>query len=266
MLPELFRIGNFFLPTYGLLITLGFLSGLWLTCRLARRAGLDREAVLNLGIYSALAGIVGAKLLMLLLDLDYYLAQPREIFSFSTLQAGGIYHGGLIAALLAAVIYMRRKQMPVVATMDLYAPGLALGHAIGRLGCFSAGCCWGVESHLPWAVTFTNPTAHRLFGTPIGVPLHPAQLYEVFAVALIFVLLYRRYLRPHGPGVVIGLYLALYSGVRFLIEFVRVHDQANPYIGAFTLQQWLAVGLGITGAWLIWRARRLDSVRLAKHH
>jgi len=141
MLPSLFRIGDFFVPTYGLLITAGFLSGLWLSWRLARRAGLDREAVLNLGVYSALAGILGAKAMMVFLDLDYYLAQPGEIFSFSTLQAGGIFYGGLIAALLTAVIYMRRKRLPALATADLYAPGLALGHAIGRLGCFSAGGC-----------------------------------------------------------------------------------------------------------------------------
>jgi len=259
MLPSLVRIGDFFLPTYGLLVTLGFLSGLWLAARLARRAGLDKDAVLNLGIYSALAGILGAKLLMVLLDWNYYRTNPREIFSLSTLQAGGVFFGGLIAALLAAVFYLRRKRLPGLATADLFAPSLALGHAIGRLGCFAAGCCWGVPTGLPWAVTFRNPTSHQLFGTPLHQPLHPTQLYESLAEAAIFLLLYRRYGRPHAPGAILGWYLVLYPGARFLIEFVRAHDQANPPWGPLYLEQWLALALVLAGLWLIGRARRLSS-------
>lgn len=255
MLPSLFRIGDFFLPTYGLLVTIGFLSGLWLAGRLARRAGLDRELVLNLGIYSAIAGILGAKVMLVLLDLDYYLARPGEIFSLSTLQAGGIFYGGLIAALLVAAWYVRRKRLPGWQAADAYAPAIALGHAIGRLGCFAAGCCWGVETQLPWAVTFTNPTAHELFGTPLGRPLHPTQLYEALAEAVIFVVLYRRYLRPHAPGAILGLYLLLYSGARFFIEFVRAHDELNPSVGPFYIEQWIALALAATGLWLLLRTR-----------
>lgn len=258
MLPSLFRIGDFFLPTYGLLVTIGFLSGLWLAGRLARRAGLDRDLILNLGIYSAIAGILGAKVMLVLLDLDYYLAHPREIFSFSTLQAGGIFYGGLIAALLVAAWYIRRKRLPGRRAADVCAPAVALGHAIGRLGCFAAGCCWGVETHLPWAVTFTNRTSHELFGTPLGRPLHPAQLYESLAVAVIFVVVYLRYHRPHAPGAIIGLYLALYSSARFAIEFVRAHDELNPTMGPFSLQQWIALALAATGLWLILRARAAE--------
>lgn len=259
MLPSLIRIGDFFLPTYGLLVTIGFLSGLWLAGRLARRSGLDRDLVLNLGIYSAIAGILGAKAMLVLLDLDYYLARPREIFSLSTLQAGGIFYGGLIAALLVAAWYVRRKRLPGWRAADAYAPAIALGHAIGRLGCFAAGCCWGVETHLPWAVTFTNPTAHELFGTPLGRPLHPTQLYEALAEAVIFVVLYRRYLRPHAPGAILGLYLALYSGARFVIEFVRAHDELNPPVGPFYIEQWIALALVATGLWLIFRPRPAET-------
>jgi len=258
MLPWLFRIGDFFLPTYGLLITLGFLSGLWLSRRLAPRAGLDKETILNLGVYAALGGILGAKLLLILMDLEHYLAQPREIFSFSTLQAGGIFYGGLLGGLLVAALYMARKRLPVLRVADVLAPGLALGHAIGRLGCFAAGCCWGLPSRLPWAVTFKNPAAHQMFGTPLHEPLHPTQLYEVLAVAAIFVLVYRRFLRPHGPGALLGLYLTLYSTARFLIEFVRAHDEANPALGPLHLQQWIALALAFTGLWLWIRAGRIQ--------
>ncbi|MGC8793307.1 MAG: prolipoprotein diacylglyceryl transferase [Bryobacteraceae bacterium] len=259
MLPQLVRIGDFFLPTYGLLVTIGFLSGLWLASRLGRRAGLDKDAVLNLGIYSALAGILGAKLALVLLDLDYYRTHPREIFSLSTLQAGGIFYGGLIAALAAAAWYVRRKRLPGWVAADVYAPAVALGHAFGRLGCFAAGCCWGIETHLPWAVTFTNPLSHQLFGTPLNRPLHPTQLYEALAEAAVFAVLYWRHARPHAPGTIIGLYLMLYSSARFAIEFVRAHDELNPPLGPLYFEQWVALALVAAGLRLVVSRRRVSS-------
>ncbi len=175
MLPYLFTIFGFRLPTYGLLVALAFLTALALTARLARRSGLDSETVLNLGIYCAMAGIAGAKLFMILVDFSDYARDPRLLFSLSTLQAAGIFYGGLIAALVVAYFYMRKKQLPMLATADVLAPGIALGHSIGRLGCFAAGCCWGKQAILPWAVTFTKPEAHDLVGVPLGVPLSPAR-------------------------------------------------------------------------------------------
>jgi phosphatidylglycerol---prolipoprotein diacylglyceryl transferase len=255
MFPQVLRIGNFFLPTYGLLVALAFLAGLWMTSRLSRRAALPVDAVMNLGIYTAIAGMAGAKLMMILLDLRYYTSNPGEILSLATLQAGGIFYGGLVLALVTAFLYMRRKNLPGLATADVFAPGLALGHAIGRLGCFAAGCCWGVECRLPWAVTFTNPEAHRLVGVPLGIPLHPTQLYEAAGEALIFAVLYRRFHKPHRPGAIIGLYLVLYSAVRFFVEFVRAHDQANPYTGPFVAEQWIALALMALGVFLMRRGR-----------
>jgi phosphatidylglycerol:prolipoprotein diacylglycerol transferase len=253
MLPNLFQIGNFFLPTYGLLVTLGFLAALWMAARLGRRSGLDWDTVLNLGIYAGLAALIGAKLLLIALDFKYYLRYPSELFSLSTLRAGGIFYGGLVLALATAFLYMRRKKLPGLVTADAFAPGLALGHAIGRLGCFAAGCCWGAPTHLPWAVTFTNPVSEQRVGVPLGVPLHPTQLYESLAEALIFLILYWRFARPHRPGAIIGLYLALYSSARFLIEFVRAHDQMNAYYGPLVIEQWIALALVALGVWLMAR-------------
>ena len=156
MFPVLFHIGDFFLPTYGLLVTLGFLAGLGIAVRLARRSGIPAEPVLNLGIYAALAGLAGARLLMFALDWRFYIENPSEILSLSTLRAGGIFSGGLALALVVTFLYMRRYKLPALLTADCFAPGLALGHAIGRLGCFAAGCCWGAESTRAWAVTFTH--------------------------------------------------------------------------------------------------------------
>ena len=129
MLPEVFRIGNFFLPTYGLLVALAFLTALWVAGRFALRAGLDQEAVFNLGIYCALAGIIGAKVLMIALD-PVVRSSWREIFSLSTMQAAGIFYGGFIAALAAAFVYMHYKHMPALRTADVLAPAVAVGHSM----------------------------------------------------------------------------------------------------------------------------------------
>lgn len=261
MFPQIIHIGSFFLPTYGVLVAAAFLVSLWMVNRLSRRAGMDADAVMNLGIYTAIAGMVGAKVMMVLLDLGYYTRNPGELFSFATLQAGGIFYGGLIGALVTAFLYMRSRKLPGLATADVFAPAIALGHSIGRLGCFAAGCCWGAECHLPWAVTFTNPEANRLTDVPLGIPLHPTQLYEALGEAVIFVVLYRWFAKPHRPGSIIGLYLALYSTVRFLVEFVRAHDKANFHVGPIVVEQWIALGLFALGLFLMRRGRPVTEPR-----
>jgi phosphatidylglycerol---prolipoprotein diacylglyceryl transferase len=245
MYPEIFHLS--FLHTYGVLVALAFLAALWMTSRLARGAGMNAEDVTNLGIYCALAAIAGAKLMMFVVDIPYYRQHPGEFFSLATLQAGGVFYGGLIAALAVAWYYMRKVRLPLLKTADVFAPGIALGHGIGRLGCFSAGCCWGVECHLPWSATFTNPVANQLVGVPLGIPLHPTQLYESFAEFLIFGVLYWRVRKPHPAGATIGLYLMLYSTARFMVEFFRYHEQANPFGGPLDASQWISLALFLLG-------------------
>src|SRR6202790_2089002 len=169
MFPKLISIGKFFIPTYGTLVALAFLFALWVTVRLARKAKLPPEPVTNLAIYCALAGLAGAKLFMILFDFKQYWADPGSLFSLSTLQAAGVYQGGFLVALLTAIVYMRRNHLPALQTSDIFAPGIALGQAIGRLGCFAAGCCWGTECDRPWAVTFRSLEAHDLTNVPLGI-------------------------------------------------------------------------------------------------
>lgn len=263
MLPKLISIGSFYLPTYGVLVALAFLVGLALVSRLAKRRGLNSEAVVNLGVYCALAGILGAKVLMIALDPDYR-AHPLEVFSLATLQSAGIFYGGLIGALLTAFFYMRAQKLPVLTTADIFAPGVALGHAIGRLGCFAAGCCWGRRTNVPWAVVFTNPDASAV-GTPLGVPLHPTQLYESGAELIICVILLAWLGRERRPGSAIGLYLILYGIARLIVEFYRQHDASNPLGGPLSLEQWISIGLALVGAWLIFgRVRSLEPAAVAQ--
>jgi phosphatidylglycerol:prolipoprotein diacylglycerol transferase len=253
MLPKLFSIGSFFLPTYGVLVALAFLAGLWVTTRLGKRAGFDPEAITNLAIYCALAGLVGAKLFMFVFNFRDYANDPGSIFTLSTLQAAGVYQGGFLLALIVAILYMRKVQLPPFETFDVFAPGVAIGHAIGRMGCFAAGCCWGTECHLPWAVTFRNPEANLLTGVPLGVPLHPTQIYESLSEVLIFAFLLWRIKRPHVAGEIFGLYLILYSSVRFLIEFIRNHEQG--LVLGLSLTQWISLGTLALGIWMVARKR-----------
>lgn len=258
MLPYIFHIGSFSVPTYGILVALGFLAGLWLTTRLGRRVGISSETVLNLGVFCALAGIVGAKLLMIALGPEYR-EHPSEIFTLGTLQSAGIFYGGLVAALGAAFWYMRRHGLPVLETADPFAPGVALGHGIGRLGCFAAGCCWGRPANVPWAVTFTNPDSVIAAGR-LGVPLHPTQLYEAVLEWIICGILVFFFGSRRRSGQVIGLYLLLYGLARLVVEFFREHDRSNPLGLGLSLEQWLAIALALIGAGLL---ARPGSPRLA---
>jgi phosphatidylglycerol:prolipoprotein diacylglycerol transferase len=254
MHPHLIEIGGFYLPTYGVLVATAFLVGVWLAGRLARNSGLEREAVMNLGIYTALAGVVGAKLLMVALDFELYRRDPGELFSLATLQAAGIFYGGLIAALLVGSIYIRRRKLPLWRTLDVFAPAIAIGHGIGRLGCLAAGCCWGIACGRPWAITFTAAEAAR-FGTPLGVPLHPAQAYEAlgeFAIGALLLAMWRR----RADGQLIGMYLALYSLLRFVVEFFRAHVEPNPWNGPLSDDQWISIAVLVTGLAIVWMRRQ----------
>lgn len=256
MFPRLIEIGDFGLPTYGVLAATGLLTGLFIAVRMARREGLDPDKVWNMGIWAVLAAILGAKLLLLTTAWQFYAAHPREIFTLTTLQAGGVWQGGLAGAILFSAFYLRRHRMPVLKTFDAFAPGIALGHAIGRLGCFAAGCCFGKETDLPWGVTFTDPLAYAYSRTPLGVPLHPTQLYEFVAELLFFGVLLWLARRKSFDGQMIGAYLFLYGFARYFFEFVRDDpDRGFVFGGVMTVTQVIALLMVIGGGalWMRWK-------------
>lgn len=258
MYPKLISIGDFFLPTYGVLVALGFLAGLWVTIRLARAKGLPAETIGNLAVYCALAGLAGSKLLMIVMNFPEYVADPGRLFSRETLLSAGVYYGGFLAALGFGYLYIRNRKLPILGTMDVMSPGVALGHAIGRIGCFAAGCCWGAACDRPWAVTFRSEDANALVGVPLGVPLHPAQIYEAFLTFVVFIFLIRRATRPYKPGSQLGLYLVLYSTARFGVEFFRYHEQAPLALG-LTVTQCISLALLGVGFWLLKRRSEVQT-------
>ena len=113
-------------------------------------------------------------------------------------------------------------------------------------GCLAAGCCWGTRCDLPWAITFTNPEAHRTMGTPLNVPLHPAQLYQSAAEFAIFAILWRSSMRPHVKGSILAQFLMLEGIARFVVELFREHQQGNLWLGLDT-SQCLSIALILTG-------------------
>jgi len=263
VLPRLFHIGNFSLPTYGLLVATGVLIGLWISVRNSEKQGINGDDAWNLGILVVLAGILGAKILLIVNEWDSYSGNWRQIFSLNTLQSGGVFSGGLIGALLMAAWYLRKRHMPALRTCDGFAPGLAFGHVLGRFGCFAAGCCYGKHTDHFWGVTFTNPLANSWAGTPLNERLEPTQLIEAAAEFFNFVLLMWLLKRKKFDGQVFGAYLFLYGIARFFLEFIRGDPgRGSVFGGVLSGTQLIAIGLVLSGG-LIWYLRPTPKVVLA---
>lgn len=255
MFPELFHLHDFNLPTYGVLFGAGIVLGFWVSGQNSERLGIDGQKARNLGLLVGIWGIVGAKILAIVNSWEFYAAHPREMFSLTTLQEGGVYLGGLLAALLAAGWYMRRHQMPALSTADAFAPGIALGHAVGRIGCFAAGCCWGKPTEAFWGVTFKDSLAQQWAGTPLGVTLIPTQLLEAGFEFASFVFLMWQFQKRKFDGQVIGAYLLLYGLARFGLEYLRDDPGRGSFWGgALSGMQLLCVALLVAGAFL-WVSR-----------
>ncbi|HEY9403746.1 MAG TPA: prolipoprotein diacylglyceryl transferase [Pyrinomonadaceae bacterium] len=248
MYPELFRIGNFPVNTYGVLLALAFLAALLVAARLGARDGLPRERVFDLGLWLLLAAIVGSKVLLLVVEPEYR-AAPLRLLSLDFLRSGGVFYGGFLGAVLTAYVLVRRYQLPWWRTADAFAPGIALGQAIGRQGCFAAGCCWGKPTTLPWGVRFSE-LGQQVTGVPIDAHLHPTQLYESFAAFLFFALLIWLHRRKTFNGQIILAYGVLYGATRFIIEFFR-DDPRGDILGLTSLthlstSQLISLLVGIT--------------------
>ena len=235
MHPILFTLGNFPVGTYGLMLALGFVAGMYLARHLGRRDALEPDALSDISFSVLLGGILGSKLLMILVDLLH--GEPLSgVFSLATLRAGGAIHGGVILGLATFFWRIRKLKLPLASTMDALTPAVALGQAIGRWGCFFAGCCWGTESHAPWAVTFTSPEITQ--GTPLDMPLHPVQLYNSLANSLVLGSLLVIGRRRRFKGQVAACYFLLEGLGRAITESWRGDLDRGVWLGV----PWLSTG------------------------
>jgi phosphatidylglycerol---prolipoprotein diacylglyceryl transferase len=220
MYPILFEIRGFPVYTYGLLLAAAYLLGLQFALVRARKRNLDPNKVMDLGIWIIVSALVGAKLMLVFVERDRFGWNWPDLLNL--FRSAGVFYGGLIAAVLVALWYLWRHRMPIWTVTDVFAPGIALGHVIGRLGCLFAGCCFGRATDVPWAITFHNEFARQNSGTPLGIGLHPTQLYEAGAELLILgILLFSEKRGRYFPGRTFWSYMLLYGVSRFIIEFYR---------------------------------------------
>jgi phosphatidylglycerol:prolipoprotein diacylglycerol transferase len=224
--------------------------------RRARTLEIPDEIVFNLSFYSLLGGIIAAKLLLVVVAWRLYPQHPWEIFA--TVRSAGVFLGGVVGGALIFIFYARHHRLPIAGLADAIVAPLALAQAIGRLGCFSAGCCWGVETASRWlSVTFTDPAARAQTGVPLGVPLIAIQLIEMtFNLCLVALLtvLWRR--RPRPRGTVLWIYVLLYSLGRGVIEFWRGDVHRGLWLGdALSTSQLLSVAGIVLAAAMLLRGR-----------
>ncbi len=254
MHPILFSAGPITLYSYGVLLAAAYLLGLWMAVRRARAAGVDGNKIMDLLIWVIIAALVGAKALLFIIDFRHFTSSWQE---FTTLlRSGGVFYGGLIAAILVCVYQLRKHRLPLWTSTDLFAPGIALGYMVGRLGCLMAGCCYGKPTDVAWAITFTDPAANFNVGTPLNVPLHPTQIYESLAGLVILVaLLVLEKRRGAFPGRTFWSFAFLYAVLRFGIEFFRGDDRGLVF-NMLSTSQFISVVLAPLSVFMLWYLSR----------
>ena len=235
MYPILLKIGSMTLYTYGLFLALGFLAAVWFSKRNAAFFGIRSEDISDLFFVILVSAILGARALYVFVNLDAYLSAPLDIFKIWN--GGLVFFGGFIAATISALVFLKKRGLPILRLGDILAPGIALGHAIGRFGCFFAGCCYGKACDLPIAVTFNHP--HSL--APLNVALHPTQLYMVASNFVLFFILMVLQRHKRFNGMVFLSYVMIYSFFRAVIEFFRGDFRGDFFFDFISLSQ----GIGL---------------------
>jgi len=228
MFPVLLKIGPVTIHTYGFMMAVGVVAALWFVMVQAKKQGYDTNKLADAAFWIILVSLLGAKLILLFGKFSYYLKNPGELLSLA--RSGGVFQGGLTFGIIFAIIYFRKKKIPLWPTADIVAPAIALGHGFGRIGCFSASCCYGRECSLPWAVVFKNEYAHQLTGIPLNIPLHPVQLYESALNFLNFFVLFMILKKKKFDGQVFSFYIINYSIIRFFTEYFRGDHAENTYL------------------------------------
>jgi len=249
MYPLLFRLGDFSLHTYGVLLAAAFLLAIWVALREARRQGMDTQQVMDLFFYVLIAALIGSRVFYVLTNWHEFRDHPIDVVRFW--KGGLVFYGGFLCAVVVGTYYVRKHNLNFPQLADLVAPSIALGQAIGRLGCFSAGCCFGKPTDLPWACVFTSPESLA----PLGIPLHPTQLYESAATFVIFLALLRMRRREKFQGKLIWYYVLFYAGVRFFLEFLRADPRGFLIPEVLSTSQAIAIPLSILAIAMIWRKK-----------
>jgi phosphatidylglycerol:prolipoprotein diacylglycerol transferase len=255
MHPTLFTLGKLSLHSYGLMLALSFLAGIYLACYRARKRGIEIQHILDLSVYIIVAAIIGSRLAYI----AFHLSEYRSILDmFALWQGGATLYGGLLLAVAASYLFSLRRGINFLLLADIVAPSIAVGAGLTRVGCFLSGCCFGMPTNLPWGVVFPplSPAGAYELSLRAGViRLHPTQLYDSLGCLIIVLLLLRLERWLPGNGRLFGAFLILYGILRFLVDFLRFYE-ANMIVDGLTLNQILSVALMGCGAVLVARRGR----------
>jgi phosphatidylglycerol:prolipoprotein diacylglycerol transferase len=241
MYPVLFRIGTFEITSFGVMVAVAALVGLWLFRRELRRSGLPSDAA-DAGVVGVAGGLIGAKLLW---TIEHAGEGPLLDLLFS--RGGLSWYGGLIGGVGAGLIFIVLRGWRVVPVLAAATPALAIGHMIGRIGCFLVGDDYGRPTDLPWGVAFPDGLP------PTTVPVHPTQLYEALALIPVALLLFRWRRERRSDRVVLGAYFVLAGALRFAIEFIRVNRRV---VGVLSVAHLASLAVIVAGAALLLSNRK----------
>jgi len=228
MWPVLVKIGPVSIHTYGFMMAVGVALGLWFVHFQAKKQEMDAGRLLDMAFYTILVALIGAKLVLFVGHFSYYMKYPSELVSFA--RTGGVFQGGLAFGIVFALWYMRRHGIPTWKAADLVGPALALGHGFGRIGCFTAGCCYGRACDVSWGVVFRSEYAGDLTGVPLNTAIHPTQIYESLLNFANFLLLFLVLKKKKFDGQVFSLYIINYSVIRYFVEFYRGDHAENLFL------------------------------------
>jgi phosphatidylglycerol:prolipoprotein diacylglycerol transferase len=251
MFPDLISIGPFTIHTYGFFVAVGFAMGILTAVKVGKIQGVPSQQVMDMAFVMIVCAIIGSRLFYVLINFSYYKAHPVDVLKLW--QGGLVFSGGLVATAAAMLWYLRRHHLSFWSTGDLWAPSLALGQAIGRIGCFMAGCCYGQPTGSPWGVVFTNPKSLA----PLNIPLYPTQVFEAFSGLMIFLILLFLHGKKKYEGQVFLWYLILHSTARLFVERFRGDERGLIPGTAMSATQLVAtlVLLGSVVALLVIRSR-----------
>jgi phosphatidylglycerol:prolipoprotein diacylglycerol transferase len=254
--PIAFNLGGFPIHWYGVMVALGFMAGLWTSSRRAPLAGIDGEKIFDLGPWLIVGTLIGARTLYVVTFWNSQFAARPFVDVFKIWEGGLVFYGGLISGTIACVIAIRVKKLPFWKVADVLAPGIALGHAFGRIGCLLNGCCYGRACSAPWAIHF--PADHETGGAPV----HPTQIYEAllnFGLSFALALFFRR---RKFDGQVFAVYLVSYAVIRAFVEHFRGDYPPGQIHFSLTPAQWVSVPILAIGLVLLWKLpRRLAEKR-----
>ncbi|MGD9162551.1 MAG: prolipoprotein diacylglyceryl transferase [Desulfobacteraceae bacterium] len=235
MHPDLFSIGPLTLHTYGLFVALGFIAGIFVATRLGKTVGFMSNAVMDMGFIIILTGLIGSRIVYIIIEFQHYVANPLDIIKLW--QGGLVFSGGLVAVIIAMIFYAKYYKVNIWTISDIWAPAAAIGQAIGRIGCFFAGCCYGKPTDVPWAVIFTNPKSIAT----LNIPIHPTQIYSSLGSFIIFIILIILHSKKKFEGQVFLWFLIFHSTARLFLERFRGDPRGIIMTDNLTMTQFIAI-------------------------